>query len=322
MHRAVAAVLVALAVAACASSPPPTGDGIPLRAQTIELLDRGGEPYTVGRLAFRGAVEIASSDGRFGGYSALQVSPDGMGLTALSDKGHVLRAQVLHDAAGNLTGLTAARLTPLAGLDGKPLSGTRGHDAEALTSDGDDLIAGFEGPARLWRYRNGELAKVPEPIRLPDAAARLPANGSLETVARIGPGRFLLLAEAAPKPGLPVAWIGGADGWRAVDYARTGRFVPVDAQAMKNGDVIVLERRFSLAGGLASRIVRIPATQLAGDRLAGQELALIEPPYATENFEGLALREGPRGETLLYLIADDNFHPLQRTLLVLLAREG
>jgi hypothetical protein len=33
--------------------------------------------------------------------------------------------------------------------------------------------------------------------------------------------------------------------------------------------------------------------------------------------EGLAVRRGPRGETLLYVISDDNYWRLQRTLLLM-----
>jgi len=37
--------------------------------------------------------------------------------------------------------------------------------------------------------------------------------------------------------------------------------------------------------------------------------------------EGVAARRGPDGETLVYLISDDNFHILQRTLLLMFALE-
>ena len=33
--------------------------------------------------------------------------------------------------------------------------------------------------------------------------------------------------------------------------------------------------------------------------------------------EGLAVRRGPRGETLLYVISDNNYWSLQRTLLMM-----
>jgi hypothetical protein len=36
-----------------------------------------------------------------------------------------------------------------------------------------------------------------------------------------------------------------------------------------------------------------------------------------DNMEGLAVRRGPKGETLLYILSDDNYSPLQRTLLLM-----
>jgi hypothetical protein len=316
--RPAAALLALVLLAAGCSAPPLPGDAVALSAHAVDLGPPEKTADGVGRLAFRGAVALSSPDLRFGGYSALQVSADGDRLIALSDKGHVLRARLRYDAA-MLTGADDAAIGALAGPDGAPVAGTRAHDAEALTRDGADLVAGFEGPARLWRYAGGALDAAPAVIPLPAAAARLPGNRSVEAVAALGGGRFLVLAEAPPALDRPSAWIGGASGWRAASYARTGLFVPVDAAMAANGDVIVLERRFTWVGGLASRLVRIPAAQLAGDTLHPEELALIEPPLATENFEGLALRPGPAGETLIYLISDDNFHPMQRTLLALFA---
>ena len=36
-----------------------------------------------------------------------------------------------------------------------------------------------------------------------------------------------------------------------------------------------------------------------------------------DNMEGLAVRRGPKGETLLYMISDNNFSPFQRTVLLM-----
>ena len=43
----------------------------------------------------------------------------------------------------------------------------------------------------------------------------------------------------------------------------------------------------------------------------------IETPQFTLNLEGIAATHGPRGETLVWLISDDNFNPLQRNILLL-----
>jgi hypothetical protein len=50
--------------------------------------------------------------------------------------------------------------------------------------------------------------------------------------------------------------------------------------------------------------------------LAGAEIARLEPPLLADNFEGIAVAPAHRGLHVL-LVSDDNFHPLQRTLLLL-----
>ena len=46
---------------------------------------------------------------------------------------------------------------------------------------------------------------------------------------------------------------------------------------------------------------------------------MLRPPLIFDNFEGIAARSGAGGETLIYLLSDDNFNPLQRTLLLMFA---
>ena len=38
-----------------------------------------------------------------------------------------------------------------------------------------------------------------------------------------------------------------------------------------------------------------------------------------DNFEGIAARRGAAGESLIYLVSDDNFSDKQRTLLLMFA---
>ena len=62
----------------------------------------------------------------------------------------------------------------------------------------------------------------------------------------------------------------------------------------------------------------VPAAQLKpGRTVQAEELARLHVPYAVDNLEGLYATRGPRGETLLWLMSDNNFNPLQRTILLL-----
>ena len=92
-------------------------------------------------------------------------------------------------------------------------------------------------------------------------------------------------------------------------------FAATDAAGLPDGDVLVLERRFPPVG---ARLRRIDAAALApGARLEGRELARLEGSDTVDNMEGLAVRQGPGGATLIYLLSDDNYSPLQRTLLMM-----
>jgi len=53
-------------------------------------------------------------------------------------------------------------------------------------------------------------------------------------------------------------------------------------------------------------------------RVNGEVLAELSFQDANiDNMEGIAVRRGKNGETFLYLIADNNYSPLQRTVLLM-----
>lgn len=50
--------------------------------------------------------------------------------------------------------------------------------------------------------------------------------------------------------------------------------------------------------------------------LSGEELLRLTPPETVDNFEGLAIAPGSDGGVFVFLLSDDNFNSLQRTLLL------
>ncbi len=82
--------------------------------------------------------------------------------------------------------------------------------------------------------------------------------------------------------------------------------------------MLVLERLYILRGGNVVRLKRVAAEGIrAGAVLAGETMAEFRPPLTVDNFEGVEARRGAKGETLIYLISDDNFNAEQRTLLMM-----
>ena len=52
-----------------------------------------------------------------------------------------------------------------------------------------------------------------------------------------------------------------------------------------------------------------------GALLEGNEILRLAPPFLADNFEGVAVRT-ERGRVAIYLVSDDNYFALQRTLLL------
>ena len=316
-------LMTVVAASACAADP------VEVTARRVLLDPETPERDRVGALAWRGGLELSAADRRFGGFSALLVAPDGGGITALSDRGNWLTATLVYDS-GKLVGLRDAMMAPIHGLDGKPLNDQNLSDAESIIRLADGaLLVGFEGRHRIWRYpaqpETRPLAGDAEPFDGPPDLARAPVNGGVEAMLQLADGAILVFTEEMPAPGDPgalAAFLQDGETWRRLSYRPGAGFKPTSAALLPGGDVLVLERRFTLFGGLAIRLARLDAGRIKpGARLTGVELALFRPPLAVDNMEGLAVRPGGVGEALVYLMSDDNFNPLQRTLLLHFALE-
>jgi hypothetical protein len=304
-------------------------EALEVAARAVALDPADPARRAVGGLIWRGGLELTSPDPRFGGLSGLLVSPDGARLTAVTDRGQLMTARLVYDAAGDLAGLGEAAIEPLTGLDGRPLEGKQNQDAESLALAGDGaLLVSFEHKHRIWRYPLGPagLAGPAAAFAPAPEIADLPNNKGLEALAFLADGRLVGVTQgrdAAPDVKALVLQDGR---WSALSYPKTGIFTPTGAAPLpgentgddRAGDLLVLERRFTLLGGLAARLVRVEGASIGpGAALTGRELAVLRPPLTVDNMEGLAARRGPGGETLVYLISDDNFHALQRTLLLM-----
>jgi hypothetical protein len=335
--RLAASVASGLAVVSCLGARPSRPTALDLDVVSVPLNPESPGQASVGPLRFRGGLWLRSPDPRFGGLSGLVVGADGSRLLAVSDCGHGFVATIAYDAQGRLAGLGDARLVELVGLRGRPLSAAE-IDAEALAREGDGLLVGFEGRARVWRYRaDPPFGGPPSPVSSPPLTPACPDNRGLESIAALGAGHLLFLCEGRGlRPLTAPAWVGAGREWRARVYPLDDGgggfgdvFRPTAAARLPDGDVLVLERRYP---PLAARLRRLTRANVEGaGPLAPRTVAVLEPPLSIDNFEGLAVRPGGRGRTLLYLLSDDNGCAkggplagprLQRTLLLLFGLEG
>jgi hypothetical protein len=264
----------------------------------------------------------------FGGWSDLVVSPDNRTLTSISDNGAWFTAPIERDGNGNLTGVGQGTIGPLNDLKGRPLGRDKSWaDSEgmALMPDGSWLVS-FERHHRIWRYPT--LDGTPTAINLPANFDRQPDNGGVETLTGLPDGRIVAISEQYTlRPNMAVGWIGtpnaalaGSGGylWDMFEYKKIPGFDPTAIRPLPDGSFVVLERAFDFFHGLRVRVVHFPAAALKPDAvIEPEELARLEQPYTVDNLEGIAATTGEHGETLLWLIADDNFNPLERNLLLL-----
>lgn len=291
----------------------------------LPLSEERGKGDRAGKLLFRGGLHLKSPSAAFGGLSALRVSPDGSQFVALTDRGAVVNGRLRYGRDGSLAGAGDYQMRPLLGPGGAPLPAT-GKDSEGLAMlgpwPGDGWVVSFERKHRLVRYPSPLGGVGGTELPGPPGLADLPGNSGLETLAALPTGDLLALAEEDGGEGRHRGWVGRPGTWAAITYQARPPFLSVDAAALPDGDVLVLERRASWIGGWGSRIVRVAAADLArvrseGGVLEGTELARLDPPLLVENFEGIDVRQGPGGSLYVYLLSDDNFSLLQRSVLLM-----
>lgn len=290
-------------------------DPVPLYAADPDTRD-------VGRLRYRAGFHLRAPAEEFGGFSGLVIDPAGR-LIAVSDRGYWLAAELRHAPDGTLEGFGPGRLAPLLDDDGRPVDGRDRRDAEELLAlPGEGFLVSFEGDHRLVLYpRDGVAGLRGRPVArpFPVEIGGLEPNSGMEALARLPDGRLVVFAEHQGIGGTVRGWVGdpGGSSWQDFTLRLEPGFVPTGAAALPTGDVLLLERRYSKEDGTRVRLgVLRAADLLSGVVLVPQELAYLEPPITLDNLEAVAVARGPRDETFVYLLSDDNLSPDQRTLLL------
>jgi hypothetical protein len=269
-----------------------------------------------GALHYLGGWKLTSNRSDFGGISSLHVDHDG--FLALSDTGIAYRFRFTgHERA------TGATFIKLPGGPGRSDS-KQDRDSESMVTDPKtgDLWVGFERWNAIWRY-SGDLG-VAKVGAQPEAMAGWPGNSGPEAMVRMKDGRFLVFAEAS-RTGLPLTDVllfpGDPTQTRApahkFAYRPPSEFSPTDAVQIPDGRILVLNRYYTQIGGVAAAVTLIDPSQIKdGAVIAGTEVARFTPPMTVDNMEALAIEQDDRGGIIVWIASDDNFNPLQQTLLL------
>ncbi|MEP7031594.1 MAG: esterase-like activity of phytase family protein [Pseudolabrys sp.] len=302
---------------------------IAIDAQQITEFDNRDPSRTrFGELEFRGGLSLTSKYEPFGGVSALHIDPDGSRMVAVTDNGSWLRARIVYND-GKPAGLADAEMAPLLDADGKPLAARGWYDAESLALLDGLFYVGLERVEQIVRFdyaRDGLLARG-TPIAVPPDFKSLASNKSLECLAA-GPkgsglaGTLIAVTERSLdsagnhrsfliKPGSAI------DQAERFSVKRSDDFDVTDCTILPPNDLLLLERRFSPARGVAMRIRRVPLGSIkAGALVDGKVLIEADLAYQIDNMEGIAVHRNAQGETIITLVSDDNFNIIQRNLLL------
>ena len=315
--------VLALALALALSTTGTRARPVQVAADPVYLNPDAREQTQVGQLRFLAGLRLRSDDREFGGLSGHTILDDGTTWYAISDEGRWLVGRLTFDSDDVVTGLADVHMEMLRSESGQPLKATRDKrfvDAEALrrTASGEFLVS-FEIRHRILRYpADGGLAGRPTVMPAPRTMLTGPRNGGLEALAVLPSGQILAMTESmGDDQGRLAGWLIDGAAWKPLGLRPTGLYRPTDMIALPNGDVLLLERRFTVAGGPAARISLIPAAGIApGATLESRTIGEMALPMSVDNFEGLALRPDRRNGWQLFILSDDNFNPLQRTLLL------
>ncbi|TWF50327.1 hypothetical protein FHW37_106290 [Neorhizobium alkalisoli] len=296
----------------------------PVTVRLIERFKSKSEENRFGLLEFVGGIEFSSSDSRLQSLSSIRFRPDGRHFVSVLDTGNWLTGAIERDGRGRISGLSDLSIEPILLRGGRPGSKTEA-DAEGLALRQGQAIVSFEQQHRVDVYPDPGFETSP-PVRSLDfliPRKELRRNAGMETV--------VASPQSSPlKGGIVVV------GERSLDengnlYAAIldgplkGRFTVVrhdpfdatDGAFLPNGDLILLERRFSMLGGVGMRMRRIKAADIHPGAVVDGEM-LIEADMGAEidNMEGIDVVTGTDGAPHLILVSDDNGNFFQRNVML------
>lgn len=280
-------------------------------------LDPSGGSNIVGALRFVSGFALSSADPRFGGISALTLTPDG--FVALSDTGTVMWLTG-RDRLGHRRP-RALRLLPLPTGPGDSARKSD-RDSEAMTRDANGRVwVCYEKHNSVWRYtadfRHAQANRAPREM------ARWRSNSGSEGMVRLDDGRFLVFSEgrgSVPRSSDLLLFDGDPTGPRSraarMSYRIPRGFSVTDAALLGDGRVMTLHRSISISNGLAASVgIADLSAFKPGAVVEPRIVATLRPPLNVDNMEAMAI-ERVRGRTRIWLASDDNFSVLQRTLLM------
>jgi hypothetical protein len=298
---------------------------IEVNARSISSFDpRDRSRVRFGSLQFRSGLVLTSGFPGFGGLSGIRLDRKGQRFISFSDKGSWFTGRIVYQGY-EMAGLADVEAAPMLGADGRPITARGWFDSESIALDGPFVYIGLERVNQVLRFdfSEGFTQSRGEVVPMPPAVKKLPFNKGLEALAMVPKGlplagTLIALSERGlDANGNLIAFLVGGPSPGQFSVRRTDHFDISDATLLASGELLVLERKFSLVAGVGIRIRRIPLQSLApGALVDGPVIFEADLGYEIDNMEGIDVFVTPEGDTVLTMISDDNFSIIQRTLLL------
>lgn len=247
----------------------------------------------------------------FGGFSGLELSEDGIGFYAISDRGFIAQSRLIRDKAnGKIIGVGGFQPVYLNNSKGERLY-SYWDDAEGLAiGPKGEIFISFEGIHRVWYYETPESDATIIPQH-PDFKG-MQNNSSLEVLAVDANGTLYTLPERSGVLTRPFPVYRYKDGqWdQPFGIPRKPPFLPVGGDFGPDGKFYLLERHLQGIFGFKTRVRRFTFTD---DAVTDEETLLESSTGTHDNLEGIAVWRDETGRIRITMLSDDNFKSFQRT---------
>jgi hypothetical protein len=320
-----AATFTAVTIAAVAAQPVRASEieRFEVTTRPIRSFHIGSDQKLFGPLEFVGGMEMVADNDDFGALSSFRFLTAGADFMGVADTGFWFFGSIKRDAEGRPEGVGNFRMVQMVDETGAPISRKWLVDAEGLDVKDGIATVGFERDHRIAQFRidpdNMEPAFKELPYLVPENELR--QNKGFETVVRAHPygqhaGGLVVVSERSiDKSGNVFAAIIEGPNKGIFKVKRNGNFDITDGSFLPDGDLLLLERSFSMADGVKMRVRRIYGESIAKGELAdGPVLFEADMSYQIDNMEGLDVWQRADGAVMVSLMSDDNHSLLQRNL--------
>lgn len=256
-----------------------------------------------------GAWGLTADDPNFGGISGIALGEGG--LIGVTDAGGWVGISITNGKP------RAATLAYMRSAKGTYLSGKIENDAEDIAWRDGIAIVSFERDFRIEAFDLGGCGSAAKAVRVADLPDEI---GGKDVDSNSGPEGMTLTPDGALRFGYegvsdsnsPLGEVlkEGTGRWTGISadnpsgFALTG----MDTVRLATGEDrdVLLFRAFDPIRGARAVVVWGPGED---------QRATLSRPVLTDNFEGIAAEPLEDGRLRLWIVSDDNFSTLQRTLL-------